>query len=134
MSSAQSSIVILTDTNFDEVIQSSTITSSTITVIDFWASWCKPCLAFKPIFETVANDYPDLTFASVDIETQPQLANDFNIRSVPFIVVLKEQVVIYAEAGTLTQSAFVDLIEQAKTADMKVVHEAIKKNNKKKNN
>jgi thioredoxin 1 len=122
MSSQHDFIVELTHDNFELTVQ-----QAPIVIIDFWASWCKPCQAFKPIFEKVAVDNPDIIFAAVDIEQETSLASDFNIRSVPFIVVLRDNIIIYAEAGTLTESAFRDLVEQARKVDVSTIHEKINK-------
>ncbi len=110
----------LTAQNFDEVLdQHDTV------VIDFWAPWCQPCLAFKPIFTRVAEQFPAICFASVDVETEKELAADFNVRQIPLIMILRQRVALFSEAGTLTQTALVDLVEQALALDMSALKEKL---------
>jgi len=113
-------LMTLTDENFDE-----TINDHAIVVIDFWANWCGPCKSFSPVFEKVASEITDVTFAKVDVDAQTQLAQDFNIRSIPQLMVIREGVVVFAESGVLPESALKDLVEQAKQLDMPEVHKAI---------
>lgn len=109
-------LIELTQANFDEVIE-----KNEIVVVDFWASWCGPCKAFAPTFEQAAKDYPDITFGKVNTENEQQLSQDFNVRSIPMIMIIKQKVVIFSEAGALPASAFKDLIEQAIKLDMSKV-------------
>lgn len=111
------SIVAITKENFDEVIG-----STPIIVIKFTAQWCGPCKSFAPIYDQVSDKYSDITFAEIDTEAQPELAQEFAVRSVPFLMILREHVVVYSESGTLPASALEDLIEQAKALDMQEVH------------
>lgn len=107
-------LIELTQENFD-----STIEANPLVIIDFWASWCGPCKSFAPIFEQAAKEYPDIVFAKVDTENQPQLSQDFNVRSIPMVMIIKEQVIIYAESGAVPAKAFKELIEQAIKVDVK---------------
>lgn len=99
--------------NFD-----ATLDEHDTVVIDFWAPWCQPCLAFKPIFERVAEQFPQVCFASIDVQAEKELSEDFNIRQIPLIMILRQRVALFSEAGTLTQSALVDLVQQALKLDM----------------
>ena len=103
----------LTTENFKE-----TIDGSGIVIVDFWAPWCAPCRGFAPIFEAASEKHPDIGFAKVNTEEQQELAGAFNIRSIPTLMVFREQVIIYAEAGALPASAFEQLIEQVRALDM----------------
>jgi len=107
------SIIELRTDNFDEAV-----TKTEIIVMDFWAEWCGPCKSFSPIFEDVARNNPDVTFAKVDIDSQQELADIFAVRSIPQIVVMKEDVIVYSEAGTLPASSLQNLIDQARKADV----------------
>lgn len=104
------SIIEITDENFDEVIA-----SNELVIIDFWAEWCVPCRSFSQVMEEVAGRYPQVLFGSVDIEKQKQLAEEFAIRSVPSVMILRHQVVVFAESGSLTVGNLIELIEQAKS-------------------
>ncbi|MBU0750914.1 MAG: thioredoxin [Gammaproteobacteria bacterium] len=103
----------LTTDNFKE-----TIDGKDIVIVDFWAPWCAPCRSFAPTFEASSDKHPDIAFAKVNTEEQQELAGAFNIRSIPTLMVFREQVIIYAEAGALPAQAFDQLIEQVKTLDM----------------
>ena len=102
-----------------------TINDNPFVIIDFWAPWCGPCQSFKPIFEATAEKHPDVVFAKVNTEEQQEIASHFQIRSIPTLMVFREQIVLYAEAGALQQSAFEKLVEDAKGVDMADVHKAI---------
>jgi len=106
--------------NFQE-----TITNNANVIIDFWAPWCAPCRGFAPTFETVSEKHPDIVFAKVNTEDQQEIAGAFNIRSIPTLMVFRDQIIIYSEAGALSPAAFDQLIEQAITLDMDKVREEI---------
>ncbi len=113
----------LTVQNFDEILdQHETI------VIDFWAPWCQPCLAFKPIFTRVADQFSKVCFASVNVEAEKDLGVDFNVRQIPLIMILRQRVALFSEAGTLTQSALTDLVQQALDLDMTALQAEVKHN------
>lgn len=94
-----------------------TIEENEYVLIDFWAEWCGPCKTFAKVVEEVGPRYPEFVFGSVNIEEQEQLASDFQIRSVPAILVIRNQVIVYAGTGALPASALADLLDQAKSID-----------------
>ena len=106
----------LTAQNFEEIVS-----SAKVLLIDFWASWCGPCRSFAPTFEKVSERFPDIVFAKVDTEAEQALAGSFNIMSIPTLMVVREQFVLYSQAGALPESALVDLIEQALRIDMELL-------------
>ena len=89
-----------------------------IVFIDFWATWCAPCKQFAKIFAEVADLNKDIIFASVNIETESQLAEAFHIRSIPHLIVFKQGIAIYSEAGSMPTSTLKELVQQALVADV----------------
>jgi thioredoxin 1 len=112
--------VQLTKDNFEE-----TIANNDTVLVDFWAEWCGPCRMFGPIFEEASNEHTDLVFGKVDTEDQQELAAAFGIRSIPTLMVLREQIVLYSRPGALPASALADLIRQVKALDMDEVRRSI---------
>jgi thioredoxin 1 len=110
------SAATLTTDNFE-----STIADNDVVLVDFWASWCGPCRSFAPIFEQAASEHPDLVFAKVDTEDQQDLAARFNIRSIPTLMVFRDQVLLYSQPGALPKAALDDLIGQVRALDMDAV-------------
>lgn len=102
-------IVTATAANIDEIIE-----RSEYLLIDFSATWCAPCRGFEKVIETVASEYPEFTFAKIDIDEEKSLAAEFSIRSVPAIMILRKKLVVYADSGALTISTLRELLDQAK--------------------
>ncbi|MEV7612078.1 thioredoxin [Streptomyces sp. NPDC089799] len=105
--------VELTKDNFD-----STVRDNGFVLIDFWAEWCGPCRQFAPVYERVSEANPDLVFAKVDTEAQPELAAAFDIRSIPTLMIVRDQVAVFAQPGALPEPALADIIGQARALDM----------------
>jgi len=105
----------------------STITDNDIVIIDFWAPWCGPCKSFGPVYDKVSEEYPDIVFSKVNTEEQQQLGAEFNIRSIPTLMVFREQIIVFSQAGALPESALHQLIGQVKELDMDNVREEIAK-------
>jgi thioredoxin 1 len=96
----------------------STIVDNDTVLVDFWAAWCGPCRAFGPVYEKVSEDHPDVVFAKVDTEDQQELAQHFNIRSIPTLMIFRDQVGIYSQPGALPEPMLRDLIDKARALDM----------------
>jgi len=94
-------------------------------IIDFWAPWCAPCRGFAPTFEAASEKRTDVVFAKVNTEEQQEIAAAFNIRSIPTLMMFRDQIIIYSEAGALPAAAFEQLIEQAMALDMDTVRAEI---------
>ena len=96
----------------------STVRGEGITLVDFWASWCGPCMRFAPVFEKAAEANPDITFAKVNTEEEPELAGALGISSIPTLMAFRDDVLVYHEAGALPAKALDALIDQVRGLDM----------------
>jgi thioredoxin 1 len=95
-----------------------TVTDNDIVVIDYWAPWCGPCRGFAPIFEQVANDNPDIKFVKVNTDEEQALAGHFQIRSIPTLMIFRENIIVFEQAGALPKGALQDVIQQVRALDM----------------
>ena len=118
--------VDVTAANFKDVVE-----KDGIVLVDWWAPWCGPCRVFGPTFEKVAAKHPDVTFGKVNTEEEQQLAGAFDIRSIPTLMVLRDKVLLYSEAGALPEAALEDLIRQVRALDMDKVRAEIAEQDKK---
>lgn len=96
-------------------------------IIDFWAPWCGPCRSFAPTYENVSQDFQDVVFAKVNTEEQRDLAGMFQIRSIPTLVIFREQIIIFSQAGSLPESALREILTKAQELDMNIVRAEMEK-------
>ncbi len=114
--------VELTRENFKD-----TIDNNGLVLVDFWAEWCGPCRMFAPTYEDVSDRYPDAVFGKVNTEMQRELAQMFGIRSIPTLMIFRDQIIIFSQPGALPSSALEDVVQKAQALDMDMVREQIAK-------
>jgi len=114
-------VVELTKENFEQVV-----TSSPTVIVDYWAPWCGPCRGFAPVFEKVSEMHPDVVFAKVNTDEEQEIAAHFQIRSIPTLMVFREQVIVFSQPGALPQGQFEQVVSRAKALDMDEVRKQIK--------
>ena len=110
----------VTQENFHQVVS-----GNNMVLVDFWAPWCGPCRSFAPAYEAASEKFPDVVFAKVNTEEQQALAAHFQIRSIPTLMIFREQVIIFAQPGALPAAALEQVIEKAKSLDMDMVRREI---------
>ncbi len=121
--------VDLTKDNFEK-----TVTDNAMVVIDFWAPWCGPCKGFAPVFEKASEGHPDVVFGKVNTDVEQELAGAFGIRSIPTLMVFRDKVILFQQAGALPGSSLEQVLTQAKTLDMAKVHEELQNQQKNEGN
>mgnify|MGYP000066955482 FL=1 len=105
--------VNLTEPEFADVVD-----TNEIVLLDFWAEWCGPCNAYGPVYERVSEDFPDVVFGKIDTEAEPQLAQAFNIRSIPTTIAFKQGIGVFMQPGALPEDALRDLVTKLGGLDM----------------
>jgi thioredoxin 1 len=113
-------VVELTKENFEQ-----TVTENDFVIVDFWAPWCAPCRSFAPTYEKVSEDHPDVVFAKLNTEEEQEIAGHFQIRSIPTLMIFREKIIIYSEAGALPEGPFRELLGKAQELDMAEVRKQI---------
>ena len=110
----------VTKDNFEEII-----TGNDIVLVDYWAPWCGPCRQFAPVYESLSEEHGDIVFAKVNTEDERELAGHFQIRSIPTLMVFREQIIVFAQPGALPPAALSSVIEKVRKLDMDMVRKDI---------
>jgi thioredoxin 1 len=113
-------VVELSKENFEQAI-----TDNPFVIVDFWAPWCGPCRSFAPVYEKVSADHDDIVFAKVNTEDEQEIAAHFQIRSIPTLMIFRDQIIIFAQPGALPEGSFRQLLEKAKELDMAEVRKQV---------
>jgi thioredoxin 1 len=113
-------VVELNRDNFEK-----TITDNAFVIVDFWAPWCGPCRSFAPTFEKVSEEHPEIVFAKVNTEDEHEIAAHFQIRSIPTLMIFRDQIIIYSQPGALPESMFKEIVGKAGELDMAEVRRQI---------
>ena len=120
-------VITLTKENFKQTIE-----SNNFVIVDFWAPWCEPCMAFTPTFEAAAAANPGIVFGMVNTETDPEISDYFEVAQIPGILVIRDQAGIHTQVGEIGAPALDVIIKWARERDMSVVHEHYQAEAKKK--
>ena len=112
--------VVLTKDNFDQVVN-----GNDMVLVDFWAPWCGPCKGFAPVFEAASEKHTGIVFAKVNTDEEQELGASFNIRSIPTLMLFREKVIVFSQAGALPGSALEQVIAKGKELYMAEVHKEL---------
>ena len=115
----------LTKNNFNDLLS-----NSEILLIDCWASWCNACKEFQPVFEKVAERFPEYTFAKLDTQEQKEVSNKLGVEHIPTLILFRDEIMVFMQPGYLDEEGLEEVVKQAMDLDMDAVRAHIESKEK----
>lgn len=99
-------VITITKENF----QSEVVRSDKPVLLDFWATWCGPCRMVSPIVDQIADERSDIKVGKINVDEQPELAQQFRIISIPTLVVMKDGQIANKAVGAMPKEEILALL------------------------
>lgn len=101
------SAIIITKENFENEV----LNSDKPVLLDFWASWCGPCRMVSPIVDEIAEEHPEIKVGKVNVDEESELAEKFQVMSIPSLFVVKDGKVVNSSVGAKPKNQILDMLK-----------------------